>query len=197
MRWYLGAEHIDQFHIPKTGSVILVSNHPTMCDPFVVAFGTKRWVTWMAWDEAFEWAGAGAICRLYKAIPINLENPKPSSIKAAYAVLARERVLGMFLEGERSFGDELNPTLKPGAARMAIRMGCPIVPATVSGLRRCWPREQSAPRPGKIVVRYHPPIDPTTFRPDLPHKERGRLITEKLGKIIGRALPPDGAARFF
>ncbi len=197
LKHYLNAEHVGRHHIPKKGRAILVSNHPTLGDPFMVAFGTKRWVTWLAWDEAFGWPGVGFLMRLYKAIPLNLENPKPSSLKAAYGVLARDRILGMFFEGERSFTFGLNSPLKTGAARMALRMGAPIIPCTVSGARKAWPRDDAFPAPGKVVVRYHPPIDPKTVAPHLSRKARGQLITEQLEQVIGCALPPEGAPRFF
>lgn len=197
LRRFFGADHLDTHHIPKTGPVILVSNHPTMSDPFIVAFGTKRWVTWLAFEDALAWPGFGDIMRLYRVIPLKIEKPRPSQIKAAYATLAQDRVLGLFFEGERSFTDGLNRPLKPGAARIAIKAGATLVPVTVSGARRCWARQWSWPRPGRIVVRYHPPIDAQRWRPELPLRERARLLTEELGRIIGDALPPGGAPRFY
>ncbi|HBP19705.1 MAG TPA: hypothetical protein DEA08_18180 [Planctomycetes bacterium] len=192
LRHWVGATHHGREHIPRRGAAILVCNHPTMGDPFTVAFGTKRWVSWLAWDEAFAWPGAGYLMQLYRSIPLNLERPKPSSIKAAYGTLARGRILGVFIEGERSEGYLLNPTLKPGAARMALRMRVPLVPVSISGARRSWPLEQPLPSRGRVVVRYHPPIDPTRFRPDLPHHARGAALTAELARIIAAPLPADG-----
>lgn len=195
LRWVFGCEHIHAHHIPREGPAILVSNHPTIMDPFTVAFGTRRWVTWLAFDEALSWPLAGAIMRLYHAIPLNLARPRPTSIKTAYGTLAQGRILGLFFEGERSFTFGLNQPLKQGAARMALRAGVPLVPVTVAGGRRCWPRERPYPLPGKIVVRYHRPIDPTRFHPELPRKQRAALLTQELARIIGGALPPDGRHR--
>jgi 1-acyl-sn-glycerol-3-phosphate acyltransferase len=195
LRWFFGAEHRDTHHIPREGPAILVSNHPSLIDPFTVAFGTKRWVTWLAFDEALSWPLAGAIMRIYHAIPLNLARPRPTSIKTAYATLAQGRMLGIFFEGERSFGWGLNQPLKKGAARMAIRAGVPIVPVTLAGGRRCWPRERAYPLPGKVIVRYHRPIDVARFRPELPRKERAALLTQELERIIGGSLPPDGRHR--
>lgn len=196
LRWVFGAEHRHAHRIPRSGAAILVSNHPTIMDPFTVAFGTRRWVTWLAFDEALGWPIAGQIMRLYRAIPLDIVRPRPTSIKTAYATLAHGRLLGLFFEGERSFGWGLNQPLKTGAARMAIRAGVPIVPVTVSGARRCWPRERPLPRPGKIVVHYHPPIDVAAYRPDLPRRARAAQLTEELARVIGGALPPDGAHAF-
>ncbi len=197
LRRFFGADHVGTHHIPRTGPVILVSNHPTISDPFIVAFGTKRWVTWLAYEDALAWPGFGDIMRLYRVIPLNIERPRASQIKAAYATLAHDRVLGLFFEGERSFTDGLNRPLKPGAARIAIKSGATLVPVTVSGGRRIWAREWSYPRPGRIVVRYHPPIDAARWRPELPLRARAQLLTDELARVIGGALPPGGAPRFY
>ncbi len=197
LRRFFGADHLGTHHIPKSGPVILVSNHPTMSDPFIVAFGTKRWVTWLAFEDALAWPGFGDIMRLYRVIPLNIDRPRASSIKACYATLAQDRVLGLFFEGERSFTDGLNHPQKPGAARLAINAGATLVPVTVSGARRCWARQWSWPKPGRIVVRYHPPIDAARWRPELPLRTRARLLTDELARIIGGALPPGGAPWFY
>ena len=196
LRGYFRTEHVGREHIPKTGGAILVANHPTMGDPFFVAFGTRRWVSWLAFDEALDWPGAGQVLRLYRAIPLNLDNPRPSSIKAAYGTLARGRILGVFCEGERSFTLGMNDPIKRGAARMAIRANVPIVPVTIAGLRRLWPLD-GYPKPGKVVVRYHAPLDPARLPADLHHRERAELLSEQLTAQIARALPPGGSPYFF
>lgn len=195
LRAYFRTEHVDRHHIPRQGGAILVANHPTMGDPFFVAFGTRRWVSWLAFDEALEWPGAGQVMRLYRAIPLNLDNPRPSSIKAAYATLARGRILGVFCEGERSFQVTMNNPIKRGAARMAIRAGVPVVPVTISGLRRVWPLE-GFPKPGKVVVRYHPPIHPERLPQDLHRREQAEVMSEEITRRITAALPPCGAPYF-
>lgn len=196
LRGYLGAEHVDRHHIPKRGPAILVGNHPSFVDPFLVAFGTKRWVSWLAFEEALQWPGAGQIMRLYRVIPLNTDKPAASSIKAAYATLARGRLLGVFCEGERSHGFGLNDPIKTGAARMALRANVPIVPVTISGARKAWPMG-GYPKPGKVVVRYHPPLRPRDFAPGLHRRQRAERMTNALALSIKRALPPGGAPRFF
>lgn len=195
IRGYLGAEHIDRHHIPKTGPAILVSNHPTFADPFLVAFGTQRWVSWLAFDEALEWPGAGHVMRLYHAIPLNTQKPEPSAIKTAYSTLAHGRILGVFCEGRRSSGFDLNEAVKSGAARLALRAGAPVVPVTISGARKAWP-VGGYPKPRKVVVRYHAPIAPESFDPSLDRRERAKLMTVEIARSISKALPPAGAPRF-
>lgn len=196
LRGYLGAEHVDRQHIPKRGAAILVGNHPSFVDPFLVAFGTKRWVSWLAFEEALQWPGAGQIMRLYRVIPLNTDKPQASSIKAAYATLARGRLLGVFCEGERSHGFDLNDPIKTGAARMAMRANVPVVPVTIAGARKAWPMG-GYPKPGKVVVRYHPPLHPDDFDRSLTRRQRADQMTNAIANSIKQALPPGGAPRFF
>ena len=72
------------------------------------------------------------------------------------ALMARGNWVIMFPEGTRiprgKKGD-----YKPGAARLAIACGTPIVPIAVNSAR-CWPRKSFLLRPGMIDVSIGPPI---------------------------------------
>ena len=76
LRWFFGAEHRDTQRIPREGPAILVSNHPSILDPFTVAFGTKRWVTWLAFDEALRWPIAGG-CSHQMKVRITIQPKRP------------------------------------------------------------------------------------------------------------------------
>ena len=48
---------------------------------------------------------------------------------------------------------------KPGAFRLALRLGIPVVPVTINGAYQVWPPHERFPRlTGKITIHYHPPI---------------------------------------
>ena len=182
--------------MPESGPAVLISNHPTFLDPYHISFFlAQRWITWLAWDEAFDWPVVGAIMRELKALPLNMERPVPSVLKDAYAVLEAGRLLGMFFEGGRTKnGFDLDEP-REGAARIALRAGVPVVPITISGARRAWPLERRLPRPGKIVITYHPPIEPEQVSPESSSRERRRELTERVATSIRSALPRDGGAR--
>lgn len=179
-------------HIPKKGPALIISNHPSYIDPFLVGQGApSRWITWMAWEEAFGWSGVGTIVRGMGALPVNIERPSPSTIKSALGVLAEGRLLGMFFEGHRSMGFDLDPP-KRGGARLALMAGVPVLPVSVAGCRKLWPRDRAWPAPGRVVITYHPPVDPALVLPGSPAKAREEKLTQLLVDAIRSKLPPDG-----
>lgn len=60
-------------------------------------------------------------------------------------------------EGQRSIDGNLNP-YKKGPVVLAIESQAPIHPMYMSGSRECLPVGEWKIRPGKIVIRYLPPI---------------------------------------
>lgn len=193
-RWF-ELDLVGQRHIPARGPAIIIPNHPTYVDPWLVGLGTRRWITWMAWEDAFRWPVFGAVIRSMGAFPVNLDRPRPSTIKAAVRVLGQGRLLGLFFEGGRTAGaDPLDPPRR-GGARLALMAGVPVIPVSISGARRLWPRDRLVPGQGKVVIRYHPPIDPSAVLPGEPGRAREERLTELVCAAIRSALPADGRPR--
>lgn len=184
-----GVEVVGRRHCPPAGPLVVVSNHPTYWDPFLVGLGLLRYVYWMAWDDIFEWPLAGPLVRAFRAFPVDLERPKPSSLRAARAVLERGLPLGVFPEGGRSSGPGLDP-FKPGAARLALAAGARILPVSIRGAHAAWPKPRAYPLPGpKIVVTYHEAFDPAELAPaGRPPREREALVLRHLERTIASAL---------
>ncbi len=183
-------EHRGKAHWPRTGPLLVTSNHPTLWDPWLVGMGTSRFVYWMAWDEIFDWPLIGRAVRAYHAFPVDLEKPKVSTLRRAKSVLRRGGALGVFPEGGRTTGErgELDP-FKPGVARLALSLDAPILPVSIKGARRAWPKQRSYPLPGpRITVTYHPVIVPSLFLPDAPKRDREKALLEKLEAVVLSAL---------
>ncbi len=175
---------------PARGPLIVVSNHPTYWDPWLVGMGTRKFVHWMAWDEIFEWPVIGRAVKSYEAFPVDLEKPKPSTFRRAHEVLKKGGMLGVFPEGARTSGEhgELDP-FKPGVARLALLLEAPVLCVSIKGARRAWPKQRAYPLPGpKIRVTYHPVLDTAEFEKEKPKKERERLLTERMEATIRSAL---------
>lgn len=182
LRRMFDIDHAGKEHIPKAGGAIIISNHPTYVDPWMIGLGTPRWITWMAWEDAFSWPLVGAFVRSMGAFPVNLDRPQPSTIKAARRVLDQGRLLGVFFEGGRTQSpDGLDPPRR-GGARLAITAGVPVVPVSIVGARRAWPLDRAVPRPGRVRVVFHPTIDPER----LPGTNRDR--EERLTEVVAESI---------
>ena len=68
-------------------------------------------------------------------------------------------------EGHRTRDGRLGP-FYPGAFRLAIQAGVPVVPMALRGLRNVCPREDWRIRPGHVDVLFGAPIPTAGLGPD-------------------------------
>lgn len=163
-RWKVqisGAEHV-----PAQGGAIIASNHISYLDFVFVGFGARqrgRLVRFAAKKEIFDHPLAGPLMRAMKHLPVDRE-ARASDIMALVADAAtRGEVIGMFPEAtiSRAF---VPKGAKPGAARMALDAGVPLIPAAVWGTQRLKTKgmpEGAKPFPSGVAVSvgFAPPVD--------------------------------------
>jgi 1-acyl-sn-glycerol-3-phosphate acyltransferase len=94
-----------------------------------------------------------------------------------------------FPEGARTFSGQMGPMM-PGAITVAQRTGVPIIPVGIEGAFQAWPRHQTLPRPGHVVVQAGPPILPAVYA-DMTTEQ---LMVE-LGARIARCVEEAGRKR--
>lgn len=178
-------------HVPASGAVILASNHPSYLDPIFIMCGLERPVRFLAWERPFRIPVLGWLLRQYGAIPVVIEKPGRGSFEAAVKVLKDGEVFGIFPEGGRSQFGPMNP-VKSGVARLAMISGAPIVPVTVQGAFRVWPKHKLLPVPGRVRVTFHPPVrlDPGELQERRRDRAYEQEIVERVLRSINSALLP-------
>jgi 1-acyl-sn-glycerol-3-phosphate acyltransferase len=86
-----------------------------------------------------------------------------AALDTAERVLRRGELFGIFPEGTRSRDGVLHKG-RTGAARLALKVGCPIFPVGVVGTREIQPPDAKAPRLRMpATIRIGRPIDVTRF----------------------------------
>jgi 1-acyl-sn-glycerol-3-phosphate acyltransferase len=178
-------------NVPSEGPVILASNHPSYLDPVFIMCRLTRPVSFLAWERLFRLPVLGWLIRQYGAIPVDIDKPGRGSFEAAVKALKDGQAFGIFPEGGRSDFGTMNP-VKSGVARLAMISGAPIVPITIAGAHRVWPKDQLLPRPGPVRVEFHEPIrlaaeEVVERRRD---REYEREIVERVLRSINQALLP-------
>ncbi len=121
--------------IPRSGGVIIASNHVSYCDPPVVGSGVPRELTFMAKEELFSNKAFGWLIGRYNAIPLKRSVGDVGALRKAVGILKQGKAVLMFPEGTRSLtGRLLKP--KPGIGMIASLASAPVVPAYVTGSNR-------------------------------------------------------------
>ncbi len=179
-------------NIPDTGAVIIAGNHPSYLDPVLVMLPLRRTIRFMAWDALFRIPLLGQVIRMLGAFPVDLRRGQgESAFNEAIRMLKSKQALGIFPEGQRSERGPMGE-LKTGVARLAAETGAPIVPVTIGGASRAWPKYRMLPQPAKIIVRFHSPIqlDPAERERRGAEREYHLEVMQALATRINRSLTP-------
>jgi 1-acyl-sn-glycerol-3-phosphate acyltransferase len=174
-------------HIPATGGLVIAANHQTYLDPFWISIAVYRPIRYLAWSEAFKVPMLGRAMEWLGAWPLVIERGNPTAYRRSLQWLARGGVVMIFPEGARALRDGRPARFKSGAARLALEAGVPILPVTIRGGNRVWPRGQLLPRSGRIEIIYHPARRLTPL-PDEDVRRCAQRETEALAEIITREL---------
>jgi 1-acyl-sn-glycerol-3-phosphate acyltransferase len=119
-------------HVPRTGGVIVASNHISFWDPVLVGTAAIREQHFLAKEELFRPPILGSLIRSFNAIPIRRGMADLAGLTKAMDVLRAGRSLILFPEGTRARGGELR-TARPGLGMLAVATDARIVPACIVG----------------------------------------------------------------
>lgn len=179
---YRGVENI-----PPTGGVIIASNHQTYIDPVWMSLPVKREIRYLAWSESFGWPVIGKIIALLGAWPIQIKKADRTAIRRSRQWLKSGGAIVIFPEGGRCLPDGELLRFEAGAARMALESNVPILPITIRGGNRAWPKGSRFPRLHKVELVFHP-LQHVTMREGEDARQCARRETDRLAETIGSEL---------
>lgn len=185
---YQGRENIPPI---EEGGIIIASNHQTYFDPIWMSLPVKRRIRYLAWDESFGWPMIGKIIMMLGAWPIKLEKSDPTAIRRTLQWLRNGEAVVIFPEGGRCLPDGKMLRFKPGVVRIALEANKPILPITIRGANRIWPRGYRFPHLAKVELIIHP-LHYVTIREGEDARQAARRETERLAEIIGSKLEEQG-----
>jgi len=122
-------------HIPKSGGLIVASNHVSYFDPPLVGTAAVRELHFLAKEELFRPPVFGSLIRAYNAIPIRRGVADLSGLAKAIEVLRSGKALIVFPEGTRSRDGQLR-SARPGVGMLAVGTDALIVPCSITGSDR-------------------------------------------------------------
>ena len=144
-RFLLRGKTIGISNLPKTGGVVVVSNHGSHLDPPILGHALGRPVAFMAKSELFRIPILSLIISACGAYSVKRGAGDREALRTASNRLLKGWATGVFLDGTRQEDGRVNDP-KAGAALLAARTGCPILPVAVINSHRAFPKGSFLPR---------------------------------------------------
>jgi 1-acyl-sn-glycerol-3-phosphate acyltransferase len=136
-------------NIPGSGPALLVANHQSFLDPWLIGNASTRWLVYLARHNLFKNPIFSLAIRSYGAVPIDRGFGKEGLV-TVLNLLDKGRAVVVFAEGERTHDGTLQP-FKPGISLLIKKANCPIIPVGLAGCYDFWPRQAKLPSPELIV----------------------------------------------
>ena len=152
-------EVVGHDHVPPTGPVMFVGNHPnSLVDPVVISTTCPRRVSFAARDGLFSMPHLRPILWALGSVPIKRKqdhagapNDNADAFRSIHALLAGGGAFGIFPEGVSYTEPELQP-MKTGAARMALSAFADGIPVVIVPVGLSYRRKQHYR--GRVLVQY-------------------------------------------
>lgn len=144
-------------NVPRTGGVILASNHQSFLDVILLGGACPRPVRYMARRSLWDNRLLGWIISDWRAIPVNRDRPGKDELRGILETVRGGEVLALFPEGTRTRDGSVGE-LRGGIGFLARRAGVPVVPVRIEGAFEAWPRGRSLPRRGRVRISFGRPV---------------------------------------
>ena len=181
--WRLRVEGRDR--LPWRGPAVIVANHLSLLD-ILVLYDLFRPFKWVAKAELFRIPIVGWTMAINDYVRVRRGAPESvrHMLEHCRRHLDRGSPVLLFPEGTRSRDGHLQP-FKDGAFRLALDVGCPVVPVALSGTFEALPKTGLSIRKGMTArVQVLEPISPR----DHPSVDS---LRDAAHAAIAEALPPE------
>lgn len=144
-------------NVPRSGGVILVSNHRAMMDPIVIGCSIHfRRTYFMAKEELFRFKPFAFIISSLGAFPVKRNKVDRNALRIAENLLKEGKLLLIFGEGTRNRDlSKVIGELHSGFVYLATKTGVPVIPVYTFNTYQIFKRFLRWP---KVVVRFGKPI---------------------------------------
>jgi 1-acyl-sn-glycerol-3-phosphate acyltransferase len=162
--WKFDLQGFDR--LPDEGPAILCPNHVSFLDSAFLMLHVPRNISFVGKAEYMDSWKTKHLFPMMGMIPIDRGGGDKSqaALDTAEAVLRRGELFGIFPEGTRSRDGILHKG-RTGAARLALKIGCPIYPVGMLGTREIQPPDAKVPKLGGLcTIKIGRPINVERYR---------------------------------
>ncbi|WP_435199946.1 lysophospholipid acyltransferase family protein [Janibacter sp. GS2] len=190
-------------HVPRTGPVIIASNHLSFIDSMIIPLAAGRKVGFLGKAEYLEGRGiTGWLKRVWFGefggmISVDRSDARAAarSLEVAEEHLAGGGAFGIYPEGTRSRDGKLHKG-RTGVGRLAAATDAVVIPCGLTGTDRVQPVGTKGLRPHRVTVRFAPPVDVDTRREQHVKTRLYRAITDDVMDAIAERCGQERSADY-
>lgn len=173
--------------IPRSGPCIVVSNHESTVDPFVLGMATTRMIRYMAKAELWQNPFLALVMEGFGTFPVERGRGDRFAIERARALLEQGEIVGIFPQGT-CMPLRRRPFLRT-AAKLALETGAPVVPVALIGTEQILRPHRFKVGLPKVRVLVASPVAVERQRPT---PAVAKSLTEQLEEIVTELRRPYG-----
>lgn len=178
-------------NVPKTGAVLIASNHLSFIDSIVITLVAPRSVSFLAKSTYFTGTGPkGWLSRSFftsiGAIPVErgAGQAAQDALDSGLSVLSEGEAFAIYPEGTRSLDGRLYRG-RTGVAWLALESQATVIPVALTGTQNLQPVGSSRVHRARVTVEFGEPLALAHHGPATSGKAR-RLATDDIMEAIQR-----------
>jgi len=168
--------------VPRTGGLLIVSNHISYFDPPVLGSFVPRPVYWLAMQELFEHRIFGKLVTCMRCLPVDRAKGDSRAVRDAVRRLRAGECVVIFPEGGIRTDDDSaihgEGEFKEGAAIIARLAHVPVMPVVLHGTRAAYDWRNWFFRRPPITIEFGEPflLDKHVSREEASETLRRRMV---------------------
>ena len=124
----------EPIQLPEHGAAIVVANHISGLDPFLLVAACQRPIHFMVAKEEYERFGQNWLFKISGCVPVDRENKPQQAFRETLKLLDEGKVVALFPHGTIQQTGKSASRLKRGVAKLAELSGAPVYPAYIDGV---------------------------------------------------------------
>lgn len=163
--------------LPERGGALLVSNHVSGLDPFLLLAATRRPLRFMIATEEYQRFGLTWLFKAAGCIPVDRSGRAEQSFRLAVRALKAGEVVALFPHGKLHLDSDPAHPIKPGVQKLAALAEVPIYPARITGVAGAGKVAAAVFERSHAKVSAYTPYQPAAVREPEFRARLGDLLT--------------------
>jgi 1-acyl-sn-glycerol-3-phosphate acyltransferase len=171
----------DQINLPQQGGVVLVANHISGLDPFILITATKRPLRFLIALEEYNRFGLTWLFKLAGCIPVDRSGRVDKAFRFALRAVNSGEVVALFPHGKIYLDHEERKAIKPGLRKLVEKLKCDVYMARVTGASVPGEVFSAVIKRGDINLQHFGSLDHSRFEDS--------DINQRIGSLLLGSLP--------